>query len=209
MKKYLLIPVVLFCCSIYAQAAEMVKGKILTDKDTIDVTFKIPVFAITGDVNYIKLQEKVKYMDASGNQCVLKPDQAVEIQFTFKGSKVRMLSRYKSIYLGSMFSSNEYIFLQLLVDGGVKLFGHYRRQSSGGMYNGATGMYTGGGSHVANDYILQKGNGTLVQVYGGSFKNEMSDYFSQCPALAEMIRNKTYRIRDMEAIVKFYNTSCN
>ncbi|MGN6647392.1 MAG: hypothetical protein ACTHJT_12780 [Cytophaga sp.] len=208
MKKYLLIFAVLLCCSMYVRAAELVKGKILTDKDTLDVTFKIPVFAITGDVNYIKLQEKVKYLDASGNQCVLKPGQAVEIQFTFRGSKIRMLSRFKSIYLGSMFSSNEYIFLQLLVDGGVRLLGHYRRQSSGGMYNGATGMYTGGGSYVANDYILQKGNGNLVQVYGGSFRNEMAEYFSQCPELVEMIRNKTYRIRDMEAIVKYYNTSC-
>ena len=208
MKKIVLVLAVILFYSMHVQAVELVKGKIITEKDTIYVTFKIPVTTFSSEPNYIKLQEKVKYLDASGKECVLKPNYATEIQFSYAGGTIRMLSRFKSIFLGSIFSSNLYIFLKLDIDGDVKLFNYYFRRSSGGMYNGATGMYTGGGSYTSNDYILQKGTGDLVVVHGISFKDDMSTYFSQCPALVEKIKNKTYRMADIATIVRYYNSGC-
>jgi hypothetical protein len=204
MKKIVPVLAVILFYSMQAQAAELLKGKIITEKDTINVTFKIPFTIFFKEPNYIKLQEKITYQDASGKACVLKPGYATEIQFSYAGSEIRMLSRFKSIFLGSIFSSNQYIFLKLEVDGDVKLFNHYFRRSSGGMYNGATGMTTGGGSYVANDYILQKGSGDLVLVRDISLET----YFSQCPALVEKIKNKTYPIKDMVTIVRYYNSDC-
>ena len=119
-----------------------------------------------------------------------------------------MLSRFNSIFLGSIFSSNQYIFLKLEVDGVVKLFNYYFRQSSGGMYNGATGMTNGVGSYAANDYILQKDTGDLISVHGISFRDDMSIFFKQCPALVDKIKDKTYRMKDMKTIVRYYNSSC-
>jgi len=65
-----------------------------------------------------------------------------------------------------------------------------------------------GGSYAANDYILEKVIGDLVVVHGISFRDDMSTYFSQCPALVEKIKDKTYRIKDMVTIVRYYNSSC-
>lgn len=192
MKKNIFILAIILFYSINVFAAELVKGKILTSNDTIDVTFKISVDAFSKEPNYMKLQGMVQYYNASGKLCVLSAAAAKEIQFTYRGVEIRMLSRF----LRNGFS--QYAFLKLVVDGDVKLFNYYYQQPSN----------TGSGSYSMNEYILQNDVGDLVAVNGMSFKEDMSTYFSECPALAEKIEDKTYRINDMETIVKYYNSTC-
>lgn len=192
MKKSLFILAVIFFSSINVFAAELVKGKILTSNDTLDVTFKISVDVISKEPNYMKLQEMVQYYNAAGKLCVLSPAAAKEIQFTYKGVEIRMLSRFLR---NGIF---QYTFLKLIIDGDVKLFNYYYQAASN----------TGGGSYQMNVYVLQKDADNLVAVNVMSFKEDMSAYFSECPVLAEKIEDKTYRLNDMETIVQYYNSNC-
>lgn len=198
---YLLIVIVLVsACKLEAKKIE---GKILFDNDTIVVTFNIQVDFFTREPNYKKLQYKIKYYDATGKKIVLRPGQAKEIQFQHGGKTVRMLSRSNSLRLG-----NSNIYLKLEIDGTLKLFNYYYTQSSPGMYNSSTGTTTGNYSYGVEKYILQRGDGELKRPKGLTFKKDMVEYFSDCPALIEKIESKAFRKNDLEFIVNFYNSNC-
>ena len=93
------------------------KGQIITEKDTIHVTFNIPMKLFTKEPNYEKLQYKIKYYDSLDQKKTLRPDQAKEIRFLLKNEEIIMLSRNNSLGLGSVFSIRSNIFLQLEVNG--------------------------------------------------------------------------------------------
>ena len=119
-----------------------------------------------------------------------------------------MLSRYNSLGLGNIFSMSTNIFLKLETDGKLKLFNYYYTQSSPGMYNASTGAMTGGYSYSVERYILQKGDGELKRPKSLTFKKDMVEYFSYCPALVEKIESKYFRKNDLEFIVNYYNSNC-
>lgn len=192
----------------FKSEAKKIEGKILFENDTISVTFNIPIKFFSQEPNFEKLQYKVKYFDSEGNKIIIRPDQAKEIQFSYVFENIRMISRHNSLGLGNIFSKSSNIFLRLEADGNLKLFNYYYTQSSPGMYNGATGTMTGGYSYSVEGFILQKGDGELKRPKGLTFKKDMIEYFSDCPALVEKIENKVFRKNDMAAIVTFYNTNC-
>ena len=188
--------------------AKKIDGKILFENDTVDVIFKIPFNFFTQELNYEKLQNKVKYYDSDGNKVILRPDQAKEIRFNDGFFEIRMLSRYNSLGLGSMFSMSTNIFLKLETDGYLKLFRYYYTQNSVGMYNGTTGTMTGGYSYSVENYILQKGNLELKRPKGLMFRKDMIEYFSDCPELSKKIEGKEFRKNDLESIVRYYYIHC-
>lgn len=188
--------------------ARKIEGKIFFENDTIDVTFNIPIKFFTQELNYEKLQNKVKYYDSSGEIIILKPEYAKEIQFKYENKNVRMLSRSNSIGVGNIFKKGAKIFLKLESDGKLKLFNYYQTQFSPGMYNDPTGSMSGGTIISVENYILQKGDGELKRLKGLTFKKDMAEYFSDCPALVAKIESKDFRKRDMNIIVRFYNSYC-
>jgi len=188
--------------------AKKINGEIIFENDTVEVMFKIPFKFFTQEPNYEKLQVKVKYYNSDGTKVILRPDDAKEIRFNDGYEDIRMLSRYNSLGIGSIFSTSSNIFLRLEIDGNVKLFSYYYTQSSGGMYNGATGTMTGGYSYSVEKYILQKGELELKRTKGLMFRKDMVEYFSDCPELAEKIKEKEFRKGDMISIVRFYNNHC-
>jgi predicted Zn-ribbon and HTH transcriptional regulator len=183
--------------------AKKMEGKILFDHDTLAVTFNIPVNFFSQEPIYEKLQYKVKYYDTAGKKIVLKPDQAKEIQFQYEGKTVRMLSRNNSTGW-----ANSTLYLKLEIDGNLKLFNYYYTQNSPGMYNSSTGTTTGSYSYGVEKYMLQKADGELKRPKGLTFKKDMVEYFSDCPALIEKIESKDFRKNDLEFIVNFYNSNC-
>jgi hypothetical protein len=188
--------------------AKKIEGKILFESDTLDVIFNIPIKFFTQEPNYEKLQYKVKYYDSTGKIIVIRPDIANEIQFTYNFEDVRMLSRNNSLGLGNAFSRSRSIFLKLEIDGKLKLFNYYYTQYAAGTYNASAGMMSGGYAYSVERYILQKENGELKRPKGLTFKKDMIDYFSDCPALVEKIESKDFRKNDLEFIVSFYNSNC-
>lgn len=188
--------------------AKNIAGKIILGNDTLDVVFQIPVKLFSGQPNFEKLQYKVRYLDSNKKKITLRPHEAKEIQFMHGAEQVRMLSRFNTLGLGNIFSSNTHIFLRLEIDGPLKLFSYYYTQQSPGMYNASTGVVTGGYAYSVERYIMQKGSGELKRPKNLSFKKDMAEYFSDCPTLVDKIQDKDFKKYDMEAIVSFYNKNC-
>lgn len=188
--------------------AKNIAGKIILGNDTLDVIFQIPVRLFSGQPNFEKLQYKVRYLDSNKKKITLRPHEAKEIQFMHGAEQVRMLSRFNTLGLGNIFLSNTHIFLRLEIDGPLKLFSYYYTQQSPGMYNASTGVVTGGYAYSVERYIMQKGSGELKRPKNLSFKKDMAEYFSDCPALVDKIQDKDFKKYDMEAIVSFYNKNC-
>lgn len=188
--------------------AKKIEGQIFNKNDTVNVTMNIPIKFFTQEPNYEKLQYKIKYFDSTGVKKVLRPEDAVEIRFTYEYEKIRMLSRQNTLGLGNIFSMSSNIFLRIEIDGDLKLFNYYYTQSSPEMYNASTGITTGGYSYSVEKYILQKGDGELKRPKGLAFKKDMIEYFSDCPELVDKIESKDFRKNDLESIVRFYNSNC-
>lgn len=195
-------------CTITSAAARKIPGRFIDSEGrTIDVTFKIPFKLLSSQPNFEKIQYRVAYIDSHGAKQVLHPADAREISFTYNGEEIRMLSRNDNLHY-RLFSSDDHIFLRLLVDGKMKLFDYYFTQSTPGYYDGATGGMSGGGTYTADNYILQKGDGELMQPRGLAFRKDMIAYLHDCPEVATMVEERTLRRREMEIIVRQYNEKC-
>jgi hypothetical protein len=182
--------------------AKEIEGKIFFEHDTIDVVFDIPIKFLNGEPNYERLQYRVNYFDSTGRKTRLGPDQAKEIRFRHGNEYVRMLSIYNSIGFRHVLYPNKNIFLQLKVDGSVKLFSYYYTENTD-VYDESSGIY-----YSEKEFILQRADGELKRPKVFGFKNDMIDYFRDCPALAEKIEAKHFRKSDLELIASWYNEHC-
>jgi hypothetical protein len=98
----------------------------------------------------------------------------------------------------------------------------YLTSSSGyaptaGNFGTAAGMMPGlGVSYTVNDYYLKKNTSDSVihmgsnPIFKGKFKVKAAEFFKKCPILSYRIKNakKGYRKRDIDNIIKYYNTKC-
>jgi len=182
--------------------AKKVEGKILFENGTIDVTFDIPVDLFTKELLFESIQYRIKYVDSTGKNIILKPSDAKEIRFKYDFENVRMISMQNSLGLGHLLSKTDYIFLKIEIDNKLKLFKFYEKNTI------SSGGGTTGGSYTTERIILQKRNEELKMIRNSKFKKEMPEYFSDCPKLAEKIEKKEYQIDDMDIIVRYYNSTC-
>ena len=110
-------------------------------------------------------------------------------------------------------------FVELLVDGELRLVGRTVAVQSGGGWNHSTGapgtapVYVPGymGSH--NQVMFLKA-GEKPKIFNQvsltkSFRKRAMDYFKDCPKLKNKIDKKEFEKEDLQTIVKFYNSSCN
>jgi hypothetical protein len=206
MKKLLIIG---FLMLIVANAwARKVKGYIVKDGKSREVTFNVRVNFLADEPNLEKLQFRVKYYDENGKKHILLPTDASEISFDLGGTPVRMVSVTNTLNLGSIFSSNPRVFLKIEIDGPLKMYRYYYTQHNPSMYTGAGVGFSTGYSYTLDNVVFQKGNGILKNIKGLGWKKDMMEYFEDCPALAGLIENKDLKRRDVEAIVTFYNQNC-
>jgi len=109
-------------------------------------------------------------------------------------------------------------FVELMVDGDLRLVGRTVAVQSGGWNYGAGApgaapVYLPGfmGSH--NQVMFLK-DGEKPKIFNQvsltkSFRKRAMDYFKVCPKLKNKIDNKELVKEDLKEIVKFYNSSCN
>jgi hypothetical protein len=185
-----------------------IPGTIVSKGKSKDVTFDIKVPLLGDEPNFERIQYKVKYYDESGKKQTLRPDDADEIRFDYEGIAVRMISCVNTTGGGDIFSTSKKIFLKLEIEGPLRLYRYYYKQSTGGFYNGAGGGYSPGTSYTADNFIFQKNYGPLKQPRSLGWKKDMLEYFSDCPALRERIESKDLKRREIEAIVLYYNQNC-
>ncbi len=182
--------------------ARKIPGEIITKEDTLHVTFEIPISS--GEINYGNLQRRVKYTDSEGVKTTLKPNQVVELHFNFKGEAIRMISAPIKFADNILLDS---AFLKLAVDGNLKLYHYYYRTTDNSGFTTAFGITVGPDKYQIIS-ILQKPQGELKVPNGMRFRADMTTYFSDCPALVEMIEEKYFNQKDIFLIVTYYNKSC-
>ncbi|HSA05027.1 MAG TPA: hypothetical protein P5145_05495 [Tenuifilaceae bacterium] len=207
MTKYFLTFCICFF-QLYSIKAEKIQGQIFLKTDTLNVTLDIPIKFLSQEINYTKLQKKVKYYDSNGNKVTLYPHQAIEIKFKYDYENVRMISVPRNGDLASVFDSEPNIFLKLEIDGKLRMYCYYYYQHSPGGMNAATGTMSGGASYSTDKYLLQKENGTIKWPKNLSFRKDMIQYFSDCPELAGKIEKKEFKKDDLDSIVRYYNSNC-
>jgi len=178
--------------------AKKIEGVIVFSDKTANVTFDIPSTALIGfDPDFAHVQKGVTYYE-NGDKKKLKPDDAKEIKFTIDGKEIRMLSTVKD---------DKDLFLQIIIDGNLKLFNFHSSQYTGGA-PGVGGAPMAGSNISVDNYLFQKGGGDLMKFKGFSFRKKMVEYLSECPKLCEKIENKEFRSDDLEKIVNYYNSNC-
>jgi len=204
-KKRIILFAVALLLSLGGVEAKKIPGQVIGNDGTVkDVIFNLPV-NLFGDLNYQKIQSRIVYYEGE-KRTVLKPDDAREINFTYQHENVRMLSRVNSIRGGSIFSSQKNIFLKLIIDGKLKLFEFFFKSRSPGMQT--AGGFSPGTTYTVETFIMQKGDAPLKEIAGLGFRKDMSDYFRDCPEVADQIKTKELRRRDIEVIVMEYNRKC-
>jgi hypothetical protein len=197
---------------VYGQ--ELTKGLIIKGRDTAYVDFKIPINTLSDKINYSKIQRKIKYYDVSGRKNVVKSADANEIIFYHKDDTIRMLTHIDPIMVPCEMCKTRYIFLELIIDGKMRLFKYY---DPGGRGNG---MSTGVGGAIALSalsgnvvspsknsfgYYFQKGTDKIFSP-GFRYKKEMIEYFTDCDIVVKEMKNNKFH--KMQELVKLYNANC-
>lgn len=160
--------------------AKKIDGIIVFKNDSIaHVTFNIPFYPLFG-LWFEGIQKKIKYYNSTNKLIILKPDQAKEIRFPYKDEEIRMVSCL------------DCLFLNLIIDGRLRLLYMYDRGNAGN----AGDAREGNNSQI----ILQKGGGELFYPYPDreGFKKEMKEYLSDCPEVVKKIDNEYYINGDYE-----------
>ncbi len=181
--------------------ARKVPGKIIDlNGSTKEVVFNVPVPILGSRPNFQKMQYRVVYFDESKTRKVLRPDEAREIIFTFNNEEHRMLS-VNNDFAGGIFGPR-HVFLQLVIDGELKLFLYYFTQTM----SGGPGMGTS--TYQQIEHVLQLRNSSPMIPSGLSFRKSLTTYLSDCPEVTTHIQNRDLRRRDLEIIVMEYNKRC-
>ena len=187
--------------------AKKIKALIVRGSKSEEVLMSVRIPWLANEPSFEALQCRIKYFDVQGKKHILKPEDADEIRFEHNGMQVRMISVSNTIGAGRNFSIGRKIFLKLEIDGPLRLFRYYYRQSSPGMMTRGGG-FTPGPTYTVDNLLFQKRNGPLKRPKGMGWKKDMLEYLSDCPALTDMIEGKEFKRRDVEAIVMFYNQHC-
>ena len=201
------IPVIAVCLSFTNADARKIPGQVVDrDGNVKEVTLRVPFKFLRSTPDFESLQARIVYFDASGQRIVLRPDDAREISFVFKGQEVRMLSVLNTIGAGApMFGRNKNIFLHLKVDGKLKLFNYYETQTTGGGVVNGVPMQ----NEYTQDYdVLQLADQEPMQPRGLSFRKDMMEYLADCPIVTNLIESRDLKRRDTELIVMMYNDKC-
>ncbi len=201
-------PILIFLAAVlivFSAHAKKLPGKIISENGISDVVFFVPRGSIPFEPDYPSIQYKIRYLDPQGRKKVLRPGQCDEIRFVYNDEEVRMLARKNTWMPGPKFSFNRNVFLKLEVDGHMKLFRNYYKETIPDA--GSTSM-VGQHEYTRYRYLVQRGGDDIRLMSVLGFRGDMTTYFEDCPELAARIDNRDLRRRDAVEIVQFYNRNC-
>jgi hypothetical protein len=195
MKKLLLISLLILYFSANLLALK-VPGLIITNNDSILVTFKIPMNMTRTEPDFEHIQKSVCFYDSNGKKNRIKPTDANEIQFTINDKLIRMLSRKMNFNTNNSDLLDSAMFLKLEVDGYLKLFAFHTLDMSNMNRN--------------KSYLLQKAENELKWLKPMSIKKELLEYLSDCSSVIDFITpKKSISWIELISIVEKYNKDCS
>lgn len=108
-------------------------------------------------------------------------------------------------------------FVEILVEGKLRLVGRTVMVQSGGMWVPGPGVnsapvYQPGfmGSHN-QVMFLREGEEPVIFNQANtlkSFRERAMEYFEDCPSLRTKLDNKEFKMEDLQEIVRYYNSTC-
>ena len=216
---------IIFCCFISPVFAQYgwTKAEVTLKNGTV-LEGEASLAMMSNGINLGK--EKLKFRKSrKAKKSKYLPKEIDQIVFTVtykekvgrkKVEKTR-IEKYIPVFLNK--KQSKLGFVELMVEGNLRLVGRTVAVQSGGGWNGAMGaagaapVYIPGymGSH--NQVMFLK-EGQKPKIFNQvsltkSFRKRAMDYFEDCPTLKNKIENKEFVKEDLQEIVKFYNSSCN
>lgn len=108
--------------------------------------------------------------------------------------------------------------LEELIVGELSLYrstvhGQTPRYAGSGFGPGASGMAGGSFFSINNYYVKKRTESEAIhlasnQLFKKNFRKGSKIYFKGCPSLVEKIQGREYKKRDLEEIIKYYNSNC-
>lgn len=203
MKKYLAILLLLLATSAYG--SKRVAGSIIKGKDTLAVTFLLPVKFFSGELLEYRIQKEIRYLTTAGERATLRPGEADEFSFMYDGLSHRWLSRSM---MDKGVRRERYYFLKMEVDGRLKLFSHFPTNNEAGVFDVSSGALILTGDQQKKVPVLQLSDGELRVVKSINFKEDMIELLEDCPKLTQRIEKGTFTQKEIKEIVCYYNMAC-
>jgi len=182
--------------------------------DTVKCTLLIPHTFFSGNTKEESLEYRIRYLDSNGKVQKLKPKEIKEYGFRFAGENIIMRSVYNTLFLGSIFNINRFLFMKLKLDGNLcYLEFTFSRNSGGGNYGGPAGgfggpIYNPGYNYEITRKILLKKNGDMIRVPQFGFKGDMKKFLKECPEVVDRLDANVYDADSIYDLVTIYNDIC-
>jgi len=198
---------ILFCFIVFAlpikiSAKTNMKGYYITDtNDSIKVLFRVPINHSDNEPNFARLQGKVKYVDSHNRIVKLDPTHIRQMDY-----------KQYNMLVGFLFKTH--VFLQLVIDGKLKLYNVYESNHSPVKSKSEEGGNASGYSYPNGGYLIEEHNRIIfnpLNLRGRevTFKSKMAAYITSCPDLINKISLEIFKSENIEQIVKYYNTNCS
>ena len=187
---------ILFWHHSYAKKVDM-KGKIITTNDTLEVTFRVPVDKMTGNVEISSLQSSIEYYYVEGNKLFVTPKIAIAIIIETKFEGIIRLYKVK-VERQMGLGKELYYFLERKVSGKANLYEFNYSQYNGDSFSMSSNK----------GYVLEKRGRTYTFYYRVN-KTDLALYFADCKELRSKIESREFNYKELEEIVRYYNNHCD
>ncbi len=168
---------------------------VTTANDTLRGIIKLPKSAAKGDFSYTDILWKIRFTDKNGGETKFFPSQLKSFTFWLENGKEFTFVSYPNNVkaFGGLGADNKHLFLELAVNGHLKLLRGYF----------FTSTPNGKSANVVN--YLQKGKGQLFRYRYVLFRIDLANYLKENAALVQKIKKRDYHSRHILEIVKEYN----
>ena len=171
--------------------------------DTIKCTIIVGIFKQEPD--YISVQNKIDIIVADNKRLTLIPDTAME--FVIKGYDVRKFISVKNDFgmPTGFHNAKKFVFLELLLDGYIKLYTGYYKDHETTSAGGSSFRY----ARISTKNYIQKGDNQIVEVEkkDSKFRDQMSKVLNDNPKLVQKINDNYYGTEGIKRLITEYNDS--
>lgn len=206
----LLVICALFLNNMSVHAKTIMEGRIITSLgDTQEVLLQVP--RGSGGINLIQMQFKViccKSRDKKSEKTTIYPNEAIEVQILSEEETIRLVS-VKSV--GTMQKNRKHggrLFVQLVTEGKINLYRYFDQQMSTANYGDGSASYTQMYSTASGVYFAGIDVDLLERIRSLRYKQDMAEFFSDCPALVEKIESGDFKYKQTPEAVELYNKTC-
>lgn len=178
-----------------AQTTAVSQGIIITQRDTIPVYFKLPL-TTSNDLSFVDLQFAVRVYKSPTDtlSAILTANQALQIEFDFKGKHVLMASTNNYVGFTKGFTKPDLLFLKVERQGRATLCSYFDPNRSLSGKTTAPKQY----------YILYQRNKTYAQIGPSEAYIGVTEFFKDCKRLKNL-KEEAVTFENLPNWVEEYN----